>query len=136
MNPENPPQQEPKEWVEKSHSDLTAARVLKEHGAVVRGVACFHCQQAAEKVLKSFLVYKKVSFERVHNIEYLLDLCVEKDDSFERLRNAAELMAPFAVIIRYPGHMEVSEEQMENALASAERIYSFVTGQLPASILP
>lgn len=136
MNQESLRQQEPKEWVEKSHSDLTAARVLKEHGAVVRGVACFHCQQAAEKALKAFLVYKNVSFEKVHNIEYLIDLCVEKDESFERLRNAAELMAPFAVIIRYPGHMELSEEQMENALFSADRIYSLVASKLPASLLP
>jgi len=136
MNPKKQSDEEPREWVEKSRSDLMAARVLKEHGAPVRGAACFHCQQTVEKVLKAFLIYNRVDFEKVHNLEYLLDLCVEKDGSFEELRNAAELMAPFAVDIRYPGYMEISKGQMEKALSSAERIYSFVTGKLPKSVYP
>jgi len=134
QKPQN--EEEAREGVEKSYSDLIAARVLKEHGTVVRGAACFHCQQSAEKMLKAFLVYKHTDFERVHNIEYLLDLCTEVNNSFEELRNDAELMAPFAVHIRYPGYMEVTESQALNALSSAEHIFSFIIGKLPQSLHP
>jgi HEPN domain-containing protein len=61
---------EVKAWLQKAHSDLRAAQILATHGPVVLDAAVFHCQQAAEKALKAFLIWKAVPFDRVHNLTY------------------------------------------------------------------
>lgn len=45
-----------KGWLLKAASDLAAARACVA-GAVALDVACFHCQQAAEKSVKAFLIF-------------------------------------------------------------------------------
>lgn len=65
--------------------------------------AAFHAQQAMGKGLKAFLVAKDRTFEKVHNLPYLLDLCGEEDEAFEAFREDAERLTPFAVEPRYPG---------------------------------
>ncbi|MFO7905763.1 MAG: HEPN domain-containing protein, partial [Pirellulaceae bacterium] len=52
------------------------------------------CQQAAEKHLKAFLVAHGVPFDRVHNLVYLLDLCVEVDARLRCLAGQAALLTP------------------------------------------
>jgi HEPN domain-containing protein len=70
-----PHEEEVKAWLQKAYSDLRSAQILATHGAIVLDTATFHCQQAAEKALKAFLVWRAVPFDRVHNLTYLLDLC-------------------------------------------------------------
>ena len=45
-------------WIEKAENDILTSRFLAEtmHPAPAE-IICFHCQQAAEKYLKAFLVY-------------------------------------------------------------------------------
>jgi len=71
----NPRLEEVSEWLQKAEKDLLSARILLEHDPPVLETACFHCQQAVEKALKAYLVWKGVPFERVHSLPYLLDLC-------------------------------------------------------------
>ena len=64
-------------WLLKAENDLIMAkdeRFLKKDGFVTDGI-CFHCQQAAEKYLKAFLVLHSVDFEKTHNLEFLANLC-------------------------------------------------------------
>ena len=63
---------EVKEWLQKAEQDLVAARVLLKNDPPVLEPVCFHCQQNVEKVLKSFLVWKGIYFEEVHNLTYLI----------------------------------------------------------------
>jgi HEPN domain-containing protein len=54
-------------WLRKASGDLLSARILVEQSPLVLGPAAFHCQQAAEKALKAFLVWRSVPFEKVHS---------------------------------------------------------------------
>lgn len=119
-------------WLDKANSDLLAAQILIEHSTLALGPAVFHCQQTAEKALKAFLIFKRVPFDRVHNLVYLLDLCETVEPSFAVLREAAESLTPYAVEVRYPGDMlEISLEEAQQALAAAQAVWRQVLSFLP-----
>ena len=52
--------------------------------------ALFHIQQCAEKTLKSYLVLKKGSVKKTHDLVQLINLCMEIDQSFEELRHISD----------------------------------------------
>lgn len=88
------PPENVKAWLEKAVEDPVSAKILIEHKPAILNTACFHCQQAAEKSLKSFLVFKEIEFEKLHNMNYLMNLCVMADKEFESLDEQAELLNP------------------------------------------
>ena len=51
------------EWVNVAENDLKSAYKLLFENDPVRDTACFHCQQAAEKILKAYLFKNKTHFE-------------------------------------------------------------------------
>lgn len=132
-----PQPDEVREWLQKAYKDLLSARILLTHSPPVLDTACFHCQQAVEKALKAFLVWRVVPFEKVHSLTYLLDLCEAREPGFTSLREGAETLAPYAVGIRYPGEaMAISLDEAREALATAEAIWTFVLAQLPPDTHP
>lgn len=56
-------------WLIKAQRDLASARVLMETTPPLLDTAIYHCQQAAEKAVKGYLVFCDQEFERVHDIE-------------------------------------------------------------------
>ncbi len=132
-----PMHEEIKAWLHKAYSDLLAARILIEHSALALGPAAFHCQQAAEKTLKAFLIFKAVGFDRVHNLVYLLDLCETVEPALAILRDAAESLTPYAVEVRYPGDMfEISAAEAQQALAATQMVWDYVLKLLPTELHP
>lgn len=73
-----------KSWILKADNDLkVAAHELKlDLADIVTEAVCFHCQQAAEKYLKAYLITHGIDFDRTHNIEYLVKLCSNIDSDF------------------------------------------------------
>jgi HEPN domain-containing protein len=131
----NPVPDEVRSWLSKARSDLLSARILVEHSPLVLGPAAFHCQQAVEKTLKAFLVWRSVPFDRVHSLVYLMDLCEAEEPRFSSMREAAENLSPYAVEIRYPGDvLEISPNEARQALAAAEAVVDLVLGLLPPEL--
>ena len=128
----SPDPDEVREWLQNAKDDLFSAQILIEHDPPVLDTACFHCQQAVEKSLKAFLVWKAVYFEKVHSLPYLLDLCEVQDPGVASFRERVEALAPYAVEIRYPGKViEVSPKEAQEALTTAELVWDFVLSFLP-----
>ena len=46
-------------WLTKAQHDLASARVLAESTPPLLDTAIYHCQQAAEKAIKGYLVYQE-----------------------------------------------------------------------------
>ncbi len=71
-------------WIKKAEEDLKTAshELLLSDNEMVTSSICFHSQQAAEKYLKCFLVFKNIEFSRTHDIELLQEFCGRVDDSF------------------------------------------------------
>lgn len=72
-------------WLQKAGSDLAAAELCLAAGQAL-DAACFHCQQAAEKSLKAWLVVHETAFPFVHDLSKLLTLCAQVNPEFERVR--------------------------------------------------
>ena len=46
------------EWLHKAKNDLGIAKLAIDNEVEYTDAICFHCQQAVEKYLKSYLIYK------------------------------------------------------------------------------
>jgi HEPN domain-containing protein len=120
------------QWRGRAEDDLHMADLALGTEPPVVWAAAFHAQQAVEKTLKAFLTAHAIEFEKVHSIDYLLDLCVGADAQFEALRVAASRLTDFAVEARYPfPHHDPTEAEARDALATARQVRQFVAGRLP-----
>lgn len=117
-------------WLQKAESDLAAAELCVNAGTAL-DAACFHCQQAAEKSLKAWLVARETTFPFVHDLGKLLTLCSKTTPDFERLRQCALGLTPFAVEMRYDADFWPAASDAAEALQAARAIHQMVAGHWP-----
>ena len=124
-------------WLLKAAHDLASARKLAAGPDPYLDTACYHCQQAAEKVIKGFLVFHDHRVEKTHDVEFLLGLAMRYDATFSACLDAGARLTPFATAYRYPGDIEEPEpEEFDEALADAELIDGAVLAKLPGDVHP
>jgi HEPN domain-containing protein len=90
-------------WVAKAGSDFLDADNNLEASRIPCDTVCFHCQQAAEKLLKAFLAYHGVPPPRTHDLLALLEAIFPFDPSSETLREGLSVLTPYAISARYSG---------------------------------
>ncbi len=120
-------------WLRKADSDLTALNLALDAEDAL-DTACLHAQQAAEKVLKAYLVVYSTEFPYTHNLSKLLILCGELDPEFDSLEDEAKYLTPFAVELRYDNDYWPTTSDVEAARDAAIKIRSFVLQRLPAGL--
>ncbi|MBI2470683.1 MAG: HEPN domain-containing protein [Planctomycetes bacterium] len=119
------------QWIRIAERDLLTAKQGLEANEVVTDTVCFHCQQAAEKYLKAFLVKKQIEFSKTHNIMSLLNLCSSVDKSFKEELPEADNLTDYAVEIRYPDDWyEPTIEETKQAYEIALKVKIFVLKKL------
>ncbi|NLF31200.1 MAG: HEPN domain-containing protein [Planctomycetes bacterium] len=115
------------EWLIKAEHDLLSARRLADPTEPVRDTAIYHCQQAAEKALKALLAWKQTPLQRTHDLGILHAEVVIHFPQLAPLRDAADLLTPYAVEYRYPGDVLWPEpDELDEALAAADAVVSAV----------
>jgi HEPN domain-containing protein len=112
-------------WLRKADSDLANAELCLAAGKAL-DTACFHCQHAAEKTLKAYLMAKGVAFPFIHDLKRLLGCCSSVDPAFDGLTPAALLLTPFAVLTRYDDAFWPDSEEVKAALEAAREVRRFV----------
>jgi HEPN domain-containing protein len=130
---------EAKAWMVKAWRDLETARRSATGEPPFYDIAVYHCQQAAEKAVKAFLVHHGKVCEKTHDIEVLVDLACEFDSSFRKLTDAADALTPYATRFRYPNatfEVEPLPVEYNEALEHAKSVYEFVLNLLPAVARP
>ena len=119
------------EWLTRAEHDLRVAEFLLTMPDAPPESIGFHAQQCAEKALKAFLTLRQIHFERRHDLNYLIDLCVPLDSSFEQFRADADELTPYAVEYRYPDALPlISLASVRSAVDIASQIYTFVLARL------
>jgi len=119
-------------WLAKAEGDWLCVQNEVSAAQKPWDVIAFHCQQAAEKYLKSFLVSRGIRPARTHDLARLLDACAELDPALSTLRPACVKLSDFAVDVRYPDvAVEVEEQMAREAIETAERICAAVRQRLP-----
>lgn len=116
-------------WLAKAENDLKNVEIIlaSQAESLPLDTVCFHCQQAAEKFIKAFLVFHRKSFPFTHNLADLVAVCMQVDLSFAAIQRKAETLTPFAVEIRYPDDFYMpSRNETEEAFAVAMEVKAFV----------
>lgn len=123
------------EWLDRVRADLRGAEVLLSIEPPVLGIACYLCQQAAEKALKAFLTWKQTPFRRTHDIEELVRSCAALDPAFVSLFPPGATLTPYSFEFRYPvGRSEPTPEEAREALRLAQTIVCFVLDRFPQEL--
>src|SRR5437773_8663730 len=104
-----------REWVRKAEADYRGARSLARKSPPLHDVVCFHCQQCAEKYLKSLLEELGLPVPRTHLLVALLPLLSPHDASLRSFRRGLHFLTRFAIDTRYPGDA-ASKRQATSAL--------------------
>ena len=124
-------------WMIKAGRDLRSAAELSAASPPLLDTAAYHCQQAAEKALKGFLVFHDIRFDKTHDIEVLLSQASTIDRAFSSWASAAGLLTPLAVEYRYPGAFaEPEPDEFKEAYESASQLFAFVLERLPDIVKP
>jgi HEPN domain-containing protein len=125
-----------RQWLTKAHHDLRSVRQLLVAEPPLLDTAAYHCQQAAEKALKAFLVLHDSPFSKTHLLTLLVEQCKDIDPCFAELSRAAEFLTPFATSFRYPGEvMDPAIDDVRTGLSLAEKVVTFVSSVMPAKVL-
>lgn len=120
-----------KDWLFFAEEDIKLARI-SFNGGIYHGT-CFHAQQAAEKAIKAYLLFKNQRVPKIHSLTGLLDLDDEIKRDFIEFSEEVEFLDQFYIPTRYPDAFPGSlpeglpnKNDGEKALEGAERILNFV----------
>jgi HEPN domain-containing protein len=120
-----------KSWLDKAQRDLDSAVRLTTGPDPFFDIAVYHCQQAAEKAIKGWLVQKDQRFEKIHDLRLLVTIAQSVEPKFEELYDMAERLTPYATIYRYPGEALLPDiEEFNRAIQDTKRILRFVLENL------
>lgn len=119
-----------KEWLEFAAMDLDSAQFLLGMRPVPVEIICYHCEQAAEKLLKAVLVAADVEPPKTHDLIQLCKKCTELDEEYETLADACIELSPYGVQVRYPSNLDLNEDDMQCALNMWRRIDAAVREKL------
>ena len=124
-----------RKWVMKARRDLLSPKKLARGKESYLDTAIYHCQQTAEKVVKGWLVYHDLSFEKTHDLRLLVTMASEVEPEFTSWFEVAEQVSPYATAYRYPGEiLEPTEVEYLQAYKAASEFYQFVCSLLPAEV--
>ncbi|MCS6879840.1 MAG: HEPN domain-containing protein [Oscillochloridaceae bacterium] len=99
--------------------------------------AICHCQQAAEKAVRGYLVLCNHEFGRILDIEVLVRAAAAYAPDFVSWIDAGIELTPYTRIFRYPGYAkEPDRPRFERALSAAEGLYAFIISLLPPDMRP
>jgi len=113
-----------KEWLEYSIKDLESAKFLTQMKPEPLEIICFHCQQSVEKALKAYLYSKAIRPPRTHDLDELISLC--DNMHIAEMREMTIPLNDYSVMIRYPSHEEVNEDDKNQAIEIAKNIVSVI----------
>ncbi len=122
-----------RDWVRKAESDLLALQFALDAGLAL-DAACFHAQQAAERLLKAYLIERDVDFPFTHNLSRLIALCRQQDATFDSLTPLATILTPYAVELRYDSEFWPEPDVAREARGAVLAIKGFVLQRLSVDL--
>jgi HEPN domain-containing protein len=119
------------EWLQKADPDLRLAEFLLAENAPFWDAIAFHCQQAAEKYLKAYLISRQIEFPKTHNIRELLGFVASVDKKLALYLKPTTILTPYGVLVRYPDDSQrVDPKKAEMAVGLAQKVEKSVKKKL------
>ncbi len=118
-----------KEWFEFANRDLESALFLLNMYPLPLEIICYHCQQSVEKYLKGYIILKGGKPVKTHDLIMLNNMCYKHNNSFIEIEDDCVELVSYGVQVRYPYEMMLEEQDMKEAIASAQRVQEFIRQQ-------
>jgi HEPN domain-containing protein len=121
-----------KEWIRYAQMDYdTARKIAEQFRPIPLEIVCYHCQQAAEKILKAYAIANGEPLIKTHDLIIILNQCEKHDDSFIVHSKSCLLLRGYAVIHKYPSKEDsISEYDMQIALKNTKTVFEFTKSKL------
>ncbi|MGN0553098.1 MAG: HEPN domain-containing protein [Oscillospiraceae bacterium] len=115
------------DWLYHAYQDLLSAKILIDDKRLYEQVV-FHCQQAIEKSLKAFLLYKTHRLFDGHNLTWLCKQAAMLDGEFTAWIEKSTQLNRFYIETRYPADIpaNVTREFAEGILKSTDELVDVV----------
>ncbi|MEW6533523.1 MAG: HEPN domain-containing protein [Thermodesulfobacteriota bacterium] len=119
-------------WLAKAENDFLNIENNLQATRIPWDTVCFHSQQAAEKLLKAFLVYHGQPPTRTHDLVALPSRCVGINANFQVLEEECRELTVYAVGSRYPDDLFTpTKEDALEMVSAAQRVRKLVLHSLP-----
>ena len=124
-----------KEWIYEANNDLGLAEFVIENDGKYYDLVCFHCQQAAEKFLKAYIIYLNLYYKKIHNLKYLLNVIKKKREIPAKFFAKAEMLSAYAIDSRYPDHWhDPSLKETKKCIKAAKDFKKFIFNEIKENI--
>jgi HEPN domain-containing protein len=91
----------------------------------------FHCQQAAEKLLKAILSFYDVDFPRTHNLRFLMDLLADAGRRLPDEFSDLDTLTPYGTLFRYEDVPVETVIDREDLLKLIRALKVYTQNQIP-----
>ena len=119
-------------WLRVAENDRRVAQLCLDATPPAWEGAAYHCQQAAEKLLKGFLVRADTDFGRTHDLEHLGYLVVRQFPAVHPLVEPLAAWTHWAVAYRYPDNSGPEPQPTLAELQTALALIAELQGALHA----
>ena len=117
-------------WLRHAEEDLITVETFLGHPHVAPRQVCWHAQQAAEKALKTVLIFLQIDFRRTSDLNVLRDLLPESWQLKTALPNLGDLNR-WAVGARYPDEVpEATKTDASEAVEQARAVWTAASTEL------
>ena len=124
-------------WLVKAERDLASADCLAAAPKPLLDTAIYHCQQAAEKALKGFLVYHDSRIHKTHDLGILIADSSAFTTKYAAFADAAERLTQYAMLFRYPGtQLEPDPTEYKQAFHDASEFIRITLALIPVEAHP
>lgn len=121
-----------RQWIAKAENDLLNADNNLRSEVIPFDTVCFHCQQAAEKLLKAYLVGRGQAYPFTHDLFQILESILPLNSEADELRDSLAILMPYAVEIRYPDDWWMpSLEDAREAREAVAKVITWLENALP-----
>lgn len=121
------------DWLDKAGADLCAASVLRRDDRCYDGAA-FHCQQAVEKALKSYILLRSGQLCDGHSLVWLCRRAGRHDRRFADWLDESAALGNCYIETRYPadGAPAYDFASVSRAFEMAYDMFMFICSQVDA----
>ncbi len=122
---------QPEAWFRKAEHDLLSIANNIASAETPWNSVCFNAQQAAERYLKGFIVFRGGTPPKIHDLVTLLSLCAVSDPGLSGLEEDCRTLNRLGWTSRYPDTPDVDEAEGRQADELSRRICDAMRRRVP-----
>ncbi|MDR2592526.1 MAG: HEPN domain-containing protein [Chitinispirillales bacterium] len=119
-----------REWIRFALMDFDVALNEAKRYRPPIEIICYHCQQAAEKMLKAYTIAQKSALKKTHDLETLIEECKQFSPDFSNIKSNCVMLSSYVSGARYPSEIELTEYEMKQAIKNAQQVLDFTKSKL------